>query len=121
MFASTSSQTASRLHQALEQCDINTIVSCYSENCTLEVISKDHPPSNPLKLIGKEAISDYHKNICGREMTHRINQEVVGDGQMAFTEACLYPNGTRVVAAEFFELSDDGKIQRQTNVEAWDA
>ena len=54
-------------------------------------------------------------------MTHRIDQEIVGDGQIAFTESCQYPDGTRVVAAEVFELSADGKINRQTNVQAWDA
>lgn len=121
MHASTSNQTAQKLHMALEKCDLNTIVNCFSDDCTLEVIDKDHPPSSSLKLNGKKAISDYYKDIFGRKMTHHIEQEIVGDGQIAFTESCQYPDGMRVIAAEVFELTDDGKVSRQTNVQAWDA
>lgn len=121
MLASTSNQTAQKLHMALEKCDLNMMVSCFNDDCALEVIDQNHPPSRSLKLNGKKAISEYYKDIFGRKMTHRIDQEIVGDSQIAFTESCLYPDGTRVVAAEVFELSADGKINRQTNVQAWDA
>jgi hypothetical protein len=52
-------------------------------------------------------------------MTHRVENEVVGENRVAFNEACEYPDGTRVLGAQTLELRD-GKIARQVNVEAWD-
>jgi hypothetical protein len=69
-------------------------------------------------LRGKEEIAAYLRDICGREMTHRVENEIVGENRMAFNEACEYPDGTRVLGAETLELR--GKIVRQVNVEAWD-
>jgi hypothetical protein len=48
-------------------------------------------------------------------MTHRIERE----GGVAFNEVCEYPDGTRVLCAAMLEV-EDGRITRQTNVEAWD-
>ncbi len=70
-------------------------------------------------LRGKEAIAEYLADVCGREMTHRIENEVVGQDRIAFNEACEYPDGTRVLAATTLEVKD-GKISRQVTVEAWD-
>jgi hypothetical protein len=52
-------------------------------------------------------------------MTHTLEQTVFGDNRLAFTEACLYPDGTRVLCSALAELKD-GKIDRQTSVQAWD-
>jgi hypothetical protein len=52
-------------------------------------------------------------------MTHRLEQLVLGDGSAAFTEACQYPDGTRVLCAALLELRD-GKIARKVGVQAWD-
>ena len=80
---------------------------------------KEKPPSSPQVLSGREEISGYLRNACSREMTHRAENEVVGDGRTVFNEACEYPDVTRVLGAETLELRD-GKIIRQVNVEAWD-
>ena len=52
-------------------------------------------------------------------MTQRVEDEVIGEGRVAFNEACEYPDGTRVLTATTLEVRD-GKIVRQVNVEAWD-
>ena len=52
-------------------------------------------------------------------MAHRIKNEVVGEGRVAFNEACEYPDGLKVLTATTLEVRD-GKISRQVNVEAWD-
>ncbi len=52
-------------------------------------------------------------------MTHRIENEVVGQDRIAFSEACEYPDGIRVRAAATLDVRD-GQIVRQVNVEAWD-
>ncbi|MDX6381748.1 MAG: hypothetical protein QOI57_2772, partial [Rubrobacteraceae bacterium] len=54
-----------------------------------------------------------------RELTHRIENEVVGESRVAFNLACEYPNGIRVLAAENLDVRD-GKIVRQVEVVAWD-
>jgi hypothetical protein len=52
-------------------------------------------------------------------MTHRVENEVVGENRVAFNETCEYPDEVRVLTAMTLE-SRDGEISRQVNVEAWD-
>ena len=70
-------------------------------------------------LRGKEAISEYLSDVFGRDMTHRVESEVVGEGRVVFNVACEYPDGTRVLAAENLGLRD-GKIVSQVEVVTWD-
>jgi len=107
------------MQQGIEQCDVDKIMSCYADNAELRIVDRNHPPSEPLHLRGKEEIGDYYRDVCSRQMQHSIDQEVIGNDRIAFTEACEYNDGTRVLAAELCELSE-GKIARQLNVQAWD-
>ena len=52
-------------------------------------------------------------------MTHRVENEVIGEDRVAFNEACEYPDETRVLAAMTLEVRN-GKVVRQVHVEAWD-
>ncbi len=90
-----------------------------ADDAQIRVVNKNTTPSSPFELRGKEAITEYLRDVCGRAMTHRIEGEVVGEERVAFNEACEYPDGTRVLCAATLEVSD-GKIIRQVNVEAWD-
>jgi SnoaL-like domain len=83
------------------------------------LVDRNNTPTSPMTVRGKEAIGEYYKDVLGRDMTHRIEDEVVGEGRAAFNWACEYPDGTRVLAAATTELRD-GKIVRQVMVEAWD-
>ena len=38
-------------------------------------------------LRGKEAISEYLSDVFGRDMTHRVESEVVGEGRVVFNVA----------------------------------
>lgn len=120
MRTSSATQLAGTLHTALEQCNFDTIMKCYMDDAELRVVDRDHPPSKPLEFHGKQEIGDYFRDICNRTMTHKIEQEVVSSDQIAFTEACEYPDGKRVLATDMFELSG-GKIRRQTTLQAWDS
>lgn len=112
-------RVAEIMQQGLEQCDVEAIVSCYSDNAEMSIVDRNHPPSAPLRFRGKQAITDYYRDICSRQMQHNIDQEIVADNRLAFMEACEYSDGTRVLAAELYELTD-GKIARQFTVQAWD-
>ncbi|BBL80979.1 hypothetical protein RxyAA322_28330 [Rubrobacter xylanophilus] len=117
-------QTAGRLdfeelRRASEQRDAEALARLYAEDAELRIISKSTPPSKPRILRGRQEISAFLHDVCGREMTHRIENEVVGEGRVAFNEACQYADGVRVLAAATLEVRG-GEISRQLNVEVWD-
>lgn len=70
-------------------------------------------------LRGKEQSPEHPADVCGRDITHRIANEIVGQYRIAFNEACEYPDGIRVLAAATLDVRD-GRIFRQVNVEAGD-
>jgi hypothetical protein len=53
-------------------------------------------------------------------MTHRVESGIANGSNLAFTQACAYPDGTKVFCVAMLELQG-GKIVRQTAVQAWDA
>ena len=107
------------LRRAIEGRDADTLVGFYADDAEVLTVNKNATPSSPQVLRGKEQISEYLRDVCAREMTHRVEGEVRGEDRVAFREACEYPDGTRVLGAETIELRG-GKIVRQVNVEAWD-
>jgi ketosteroid isomerase-like protein len=107
------------LKRAIEQSDADSLTSFYAEDAELLTVNRNSTPSSPEVLRGKEAIAEYLADVCGRDMTHRIENEVVGRDRIAFNEACEYPDGLRVLAAATLDVRD-GQIVRQVNVEAWD-
>ena len=107
------------LRRAIEERDAETLIGFYADDAEVRTVNKNTTPSSPQVVSGKEDISEYLRDIFGREMTHRIENEVVGDDRIAYFEACEYPDGTRVLGAETLEVRD-GKIVRHVNVEAWD-
>ena len=52
-------------------------------------------------------------------MTHRIETGLADGNDIAFTQACAYPDGTRVFCAAVLELRN-GRIIHQTAVQVWD-
>lgn len=115
----TSATICSTLHEAIEHRDIERMLSLYADNAELKVVDRDHPPSHPLELRGKPAIEGYLRDIFGRDMTHRVLDEVVGEDRLSFTEDCTYGDGTHVFVSSTINLQGD-KIAREVEVQAWD-
>ena len=107
------------MRRAVEQLDADALVSLYSDDAEMRIVNKNTTPSSPRELHGKEEITDYLRDVCGRAMTHHIENEVIGEDRVAFNEACEYPDGTKVLTATTLDVAD-GRIVRQVNVEAWD-
>ena len=107
------------LRRAIEQSDFASLMNFYAEGAELYSVNRNTPPSSPEVLRGKEAIAERLEDVCGRDMTHRVEDEVVGQERIAFNEACEYPDGIKVLTAQTLEVRD-GKIVRQVNLEAWD-
>jgi SnoaL-like domain len=107
------------LKRAIEGRDAKALIGFYDENATLRIIDRDNSPSHPREIKGNAAIAAYYEDVCGRAMTHRIESGVTDGQQLAFTQVCSYPEGGKVVCAAMLELKN-GKIVRQTAVQAWD-
>lgn len=116
---STRDTTIATLRRAIEQGEEATIVGLYTDDAEMRIVDQSRPPSKPTTLSGKGAIADYYKDVCSRAMTHKVDEVIAGDDGVAFTEACQYPDGMRVLSANLVELHD-GKITRHTLVQAWD-
>jgi ketosteroid isomerase-like protein len=107
------------LRRAQEQRDLDAMLDLYAEDAEIHIVNRNTPPSSPYVLRGKEAIAEYLRDVFGRDMSHSIENEVVGEDRLAFNVACEYPDGTRVLASENLEVRD-GKVVRQVEVVAWD-
>lgn len=107
------------MRRAIEGLDAEALAGLYADDAEMLTINRYSTPSSPKVLRGREEISDHLRDVCGRAMTHRVENEVIGVDRVAFNEACEYPDGTKVLCAATLEVRD-GKVVRQTNVEAWD-
>lgn len=115
---STSAFDFEVLRQAIENLDANRLVSLYADDAEMLTVSRYTTPSSPKVLKGKEEIAEHLRDVCGRAMTHRVENEVIGENRVAFNEAYEYPDGTRVLAAMTLDVRN-GKVVHQVNVEAW--
>ena len=94
------------LRRAREQRDADLLLSLYADDAEVRVVDRSTPPGSPRVLRGQEA-AEYWRN------------EVIDAERVAFNEACEYPDGTKVLAAETLDVRD-GKIVKETIVQAWD-
>ncbi|WP_229583560.1 nuclear transport factor 2 family protein [Paracoccus sp. S-4012] len=85
----------------------------------MRIIDRQNPPSSPRVLRGRKDIAAYWEDVSSRAMTHAVDFAVTEGDRLAFTESCAYPDGTRVFCIAALELSD-GRIARQSAVQAWD-
>jgi hypothetical protein len=112
--------TVSDLRRAIEGRSAQALSGFYADNAVMRIIDRDNPPSRPRELKGRAAISAYYDDVCSRAMTHKVETGIADGDRLAFTQACAYPDGTRVFCSAMVEL-EQGKIARQTNVQAWDS
>jgi hypothetical protein len=107
------------MRSAIEESNYDALVALYADDAELRTVNRNSTPSSPEVLRGKEQISEMLRDICGRAMTHHVEDEIIGEYRVAFNEAFEYPDGIKVLSATTLELQDD-MIVRQTNNEAWD-
>lgn len=120
MPTTTDAVTGAGIKQAIETRDDQALAGFYADNAVVRIVDRDHPPSHPREIRGRQAISAYWADICGRDMVHQVDTMVAEGDRLAFTEACAYPDGTRVLCAATLSLKD-GRIATQAIIQAWDA
>jgi ketosteroid isomerase-like protein len=108
-----------KVRTALETNDAHAIINLFADDAELLVLDHLHPPSKPQVYRGKEAIAGYWSDVCGRQMTHTVERIIHEGDTLAYSEACRYPDGTRVQCIAFLDLVN-GKIARQLGVQSWD-
>ena len=107
------------LTRAIEHRDPDLAASVYADDCELLIVNRNYPPSRPLLRKSRDQILELYRDVCSREMTHKVTGTVVGEEGFALRETCLYPDGCRVVSQVIVELRN-GKIARQFSVDCWD-
>ena len=107
------------IKRAIESRDGRTLSSFYADDAQLRIVDRNNPPSRPREVTGRAAISAFWDDICSRAMTHEVQMSVAEDGRLAFSQACAYPDGAKVLCLAMCELKA-GRIARQTVVQAWD-
>lgn len=117
--AHTQPVTGAALKRAIETRDAPALAGFYAEDAIVRVIDRNNPPSKPREVRGRAAIRTFFDDICSRAMTHEVADSVADGDRLAFTQACAYPDGTRVFCVAMTTLAH-GKIARQTIVQAWD-
>jgi hypothetical protein len=111
--------TVAGLKRAIEGRKASALAGLYAEDALVQVIDRDNPPSKPRNVQGKSAIASYFEDVCGRDMTHKVEAGVAVGNRLAFTQSCAYPDGTKVFCSAMIDLKG-GKISRQVVVQAWD-
>ena len=115
----TDAVTGAAIKQAIESRDGRALASFYADDALLRIVDRNNPPSKPREVKGRNAITTFWDDICSRAMTHRVETSVASGNQIAFSQACTYPDGMKVLCLAMCELNG-GKIARQTVVQAWD-
>jgi len=119
MSTKTDSVTGAAIKRAIEGRDGRMLASFYADDAVLRVIDRNNPPSKPREVKGKSAIGTFWDDICSRAMTHKVETSIENGKQLAFSQACAYPDGMKVLCLALCELKG-GRIARQTVVQAWD-
>jgi hypothetical protein len=107
------------IRRAIEGNDPRMIAGLYADDATIQIVDRDHPPGHPLEIEGIDAITEFHREISLRPITHIVDRGVESPDRIAFAERCLYPNGSVVLCMSMLELNN-GRIGRQLCVQAWD-
>jgi ketosteroid isomerase-like protein len=119
MDAKTNAVTSAAIKQAIETRDGRMLSSFYADDALLRIVDRNNPPSKPREVKGRTAITTFWDDICSRAMTHRVETSIADGNRLAFSQACAYPDGMKVLCLALCELKG-GKIARQTVVQAWD-
>jgi len=109
----------SAFRQAVEERDASAQLAIYAEDAEVTLIDSVAKPSSPRVLRGRGEIGAWIEDLCGRDMTHRVQHAVQDEGAVAFTEDCRHPDGKGVICATVLEL-DNGLATHQIVVQAWD-
>ena len=62
------------LRHAIEQCDLNLLLSFYAEDAQLSIVNAEAQWSIPFELRGKAEIAKHLRAVYGQGASHRVEQ-----------------------------------------------
>ena len=71
------------MRRAIEGSDYEALVSFYADDAQLRMVNKESTPSSPTVLRGRGEISEMLRDVCGRAMTHHVENEVLSADRIA--------------------------------------
>jgi ketosteroid isomerase-like protein len=105
--------------RAAEARDASTQLSMYGQDAVVTIVNKVSQPGSPRVLRGREEIGAWLEDTYARDMTHKVQHTISDEAGAAYTQACRYPDGTKVLCGTVIQL-DGGVISGQTVLEVWD-
>ena len=105
--------------QALVGRDADALAALYADDAVVTMHDKDHPPGAPLVLTGREAIHEWYRDVCGRNVEHAVPTLIESSDGFAFEERCRYPDGGEVMCVSVATV-EGGRIVTQTASQTWD-
>ena len=70
--------------------DPDLLANLYAHDCEHVIINRNSPPSRPTVLKGREAMRKMFADVFAREMTHCLENAVIGEDRIAFHKSCQY-------------------------------
>jgi hypothetical protein len=104
---------------ALVERDADALAALYADDAVVTMHDRDHPPSAPMVLRGREAIHAWYRDVCARDVEHKVPTIIDSPSGFAFEEHCRYPSGEGVVCLTVATV-EHGHITRQTCTQTWD-
>src|SRR3954470_10935688 len=111
---------ASALKRAIESRDAAALLELYTDDAEVDLVDAENPPSSPRRVRGKTALAEAFADVYGRDMTHAVGPVSVDPNAVGYRVRCAYPDGLQVLCIASAELRD-GRIARETCVQAWDS
>lgn len=66
------------LRQALETRDADLLIGLYADDAYIQIVNKNTPPGRPFEITGKSDLETHLLDFCGRDMSHQMGLEVIG-------------------------------------------
>jgi ketosteroid isomerase-like protein len=104
------------LRHAAERNDAGALADHYAEDAEVLIVNRETPPSSPHVLRGKAQIAEFLEDACGRDIQSRIQDEVIGQGRVAFNEECEYPDGLKMLTATTLEGRKDRTLGQRRSL-----
>ncbi|MEU3018102.1 MULTISPECIES: nuclear transport factor 2 family protein [unclassified Nocardiopsis] len=105
--------------RAVEDGDTALLIRQFAEDADMETVDRRTPPSSPTVLHGRSSIEDQLRQVYSMDLEHEVLEYFTDGDRAAYTERCTYPDGLTVRSMSLLDL-EDGRIVRQSMVQAWD-
>ena len=103
------------LKRGYEEWDIEALLDLYAEDFELVQIDRDHPPSAPRALRGRDVLRGMLEHCAAAGVKASVENPVASEQRAAATITCEFPGGRKVLANAILEIAD-GRVVRELDV-----